>query len=55
MNYCLQTLLASTASLLVWRKSVKYLGVMLDSKLLFKDHIDDVAKKANAAPFSFAS
>ena len=35
-----------------WKPSVKYLGLVLDRKLLFKNHIDFVIKKASAACFS---
>lgn len=35
-----------------WKPVVKYLGLLLDSKLLFKLHIDYVLKKANAICFS---
>ncbi|CAG9804526.1 unnamed protein product [Chironomus riparius] len=35
-----------------WKSSVKYLGVTLDNKLLFKDHIDNVIHKASAHSFS---
>ena len=35
-----------------WKAVVKYLGIMLDSKLLFKHHIDYALKKANAVCFS---
>jgi hypothetical protein len=35
-----------------WKPSVKYLGVVLDNKLLFKEHIDLIVKKASAACFS---
>jgi hypothetical protein len=35
-----------------WKPSLKYLGVILDNKLLFKDHIDYVVKKANDTCFS---
>ena len=35
-----------------WKTSVKYLGVILDNKLLFKEHIDHVLKKASAISFS---
>lgn len=31
------------------KRSVKYLGVHLDSKLLFTEHIDSICKKANTA------
>jgi Reverse transcriptase (RNA-dependent DNA polymerase)/Endonuclease-reverse transcriptase len=34
---------------LVWKDSVKYLGVQLDQKLNFKEHIDSSIKKANKA------
>lgn len=35
-----------------WKPSVKYLGVKLDSKLLFKEHINFAIQKAKAVAFS---
>jgi hypothetical protein len=35
-----------------WKKSVKYLGVILDNKLTFKNHIDHVVRKASNVAFS---
>lgn len=36
---------------LKWKPHVKYLGVVLDSKLLFKHHIDHIISKANGITF----
>lgn len=36
---------------LEWKKSVRYLGVILDQKLLFKDHIDMIIHRAKALAF----
>jgi hypothetical protein len=35
-----------------WKDKLKYLGVLLDNKLLFRDHIDFCLTKAKAASFS---
>ena len=35
-----------------WKEAVKYLGVVLDRKLIFKHHIDSSINKASAASFS---
>ena len=35
-----------------WKDSVKYLGVIIDKKLIFKEHIEQAIRKASAASFS---